>query len=99
MNRGNKLWEGHRLFLPELRDKAVNTCRHCVFLTAVTGREETRPGCLAGVKEYGALQKRVPRKIHASSLIRQVGRPGLDQIIARGSDPDAMACGLFRAMP
>ncbi|KJS01426.1 MAG: hypothetical protein VR68_05370 [Peptococcaceae bacterium BRH_c4a] len=75
MNRGNKLWEGHRLFLPELRDKAVNTCRHCVFLTAVIGREETRTGCPAGVKEYGALQKRTPRKIYASSLIRQVGQP------------------------
>lgn len=96
MNRGNKLWEGHRLLLPELREKAVTTCRQCVFLVAVAGREETRTGCLAGVKEYGTLWKRVPREIHAAELIRRVGKGGLKEVTARGSDPDAMACGLFR---
>jgi hypothetical protein len=96
MNRGNKLWEGHRLFLPEMREKAVTTCRRCTFLVAVAGREETRFGCVAGIKEYGTLQKRVPREIHALELIRRVGRSGLKEIISRGGDPDAMACGLFR---
>jgi len=95
MNRGNKLWEGHRLFIPELRDKAVTTCRHCVFLVAVVGREETRPGCLTGVKEYGTLRKRVPEEIQAVALLRRLGKDGLQEALSRGSDPDALACGLF----
>ncbi|MFZ5646362.1 MAG: hypothetical protein ACOY30_01950 [Bacillota bacterium] len=99
MNRGNKLWEGHRLFLPELREKAVTTCRHCVFLVQVAGRRETRTGCLAGVPEYGTLQKKVPRRIHAADLIRRVGKNGLEEIISRGSNPGAVACGLFRPGP
>lgn len=96
MNRGNKLWEGHRLFLPELREKAVTTCRECIFLVAVEGREETRTGCLAGVREYGTLRKRMPRKIKAAVLIRRVGKEGLEEVILQGSDPGATACGLFR---
>ncbi|MCL6612030.1 MAG: hypothetical protein K6T66_10885 [Peptococcaceae bacterium] len=96
MNRGNKLWEGHRLLIPELREKAVAACRSCVFLVAVTGREETRTGCVAGIKEYGTLRKRVPREIHAAELIRRVGRDGLKEVLSRGSDPGAPACGLFR---
>ncbi|MFZ5634422.1 MAG: hypothetical protein ACOY40_16435 [Bacillota bacterium] len=96
MNRGNKLWEGHRLLIPELREKAVDTCRRCVFLVAVVGREETRPGCVAGIKKYGTLQKRVPREIHAAELIRQAGKDGLEEVISRGADPGALACGLFR---
>ncbi|MHB8919005.1 MAG: hypothetical protein ACYC4H_13345 [Desulfocucumaceae bacterium] len=97
MNRGNKLWEGHRLLLPELREKAVTTCSRCIFLVAVVGREETRTGCVAGIKEYGTLQKRVPREIRAAELIRRVGKDGLEEVIFRGSDPDARACGLFRS--
>lgn len=96
MNRGNKLWEGHRLFLPELREKAVDTCSGCVFLVSVVGREEIRTGCVAGIKKYGTLQKRVPREIHAGELIRQVGKAGLKEITDRGARPDALACGLFR---
>ncbi len=99
MNRGNKLWEGHRFLIPELREKAVTSCRQCIFLAAVVGREETRTGCMAVVKEYGTLRKRVPREIHAADLIRRVGKEGLQEIIARGSDPDAVACGLFRPVP
>jgi len=83
--------------LPELREKAVTTCRRCVFLVEVTGREETKMGCLAGIKEYGTLQKRVPLKIHALDLVRRAGREGLEEVIARVPDPDAVACGLFRA--
>jgi hypothetical protein len=96
MNRGNKLWEGHRLFIPEMREKAVTTCGQCVFLVAVVGREETRTGCVAGITEYGTLRKRVPRKIHAADLIRRAGRDAFEEAIARGSDPGAVACGLFR---
>lgn len=99
MNRGNKLWEGHRLLLPELREKAVTTCRHCIFLVEVAGRQETRTGCLACVKEYGTLQKKVPRRIHAADLLRRVGREGLKEVVSRGSDPGAVACGLFRPGP
>lgn len=82
--------------LPELREKAAATCRQCMFLVAVAGREETRAGCVAGVEEYGTLRKRVPREIHAADLMRQVGKNGLKEITDRVSDPDALACGLFR---
>jgi len=82
--------------LPELREKAVTTCGCCVFLVEITGREETRTGCVAGIKEYGTFQKRVPDNIHAMDLMKRAGKEGLKEIISRGSDPDALACGLFR---
>ncbi|KJS64543.1 MAG: hypothetical protein JL50_18465 [Peptococcaceae bacterium BICA1-7] len=99
MNRGNKLWEGHRLMLPELREKAVVTCRLCVFLVEVAGREETRTGCVAGIKEYGTLRKRVPRSIKALELLRRAGKDGLKEVLSRGADPDSVACGLYRPRP
>ncbi|MFZ5596782.1 MAG: hypothetical protein ACOY31_07185 [Bacillota bacterium] len=96
MNRGNKLWEGHRLLLPELREKAINTCSLCIFLVPVTGREETRTCCLVGIKEYGTLRKRVPREIHAMELLKLAGKKGLEEAVQRGAHPGAPACGLFR---
>lgn len=85
--------------LPELREKAVTTCRLCVFLVEVAGREETRTGCVAGIKEYGTLRKRVPRSIQALELLKRAGKEGLEGIISRGSDPGSAACGLFRPRP
>jgi hypothetical protein len=99
MNRGNKLWEGHRLMLPEQREKAGATCRRCLFLVEVAGREETRTGCVAGLRAYGTLRKRVPRSIKALELLKQAGRAGLEAVISTGSDPDSVACGLFRPRP
>lgn len=87
------------MFQPELREKAVTTCRGCMFLVTVIGRDESRTGCLAGIKEYGTLQKRVPREIHAMHLIRQTGKAGLLAVTSRVENPDQTACGLFRPRP
>lgn len=99
MNRGNKLWEGHRMMLPEIREKAVVTCGECIFLVNVIGRSETRTGCVAGIHEYRALIKRVPASIHAVELLRRVGKKGLNEITARGAGPDTPGCGNFRPRP
>ncbi|MDQ0285348.1 hypothetical protein J2Z49_000441 [Desulfofundulus luciae] len=91
----NKLWEGHRIILPEMREKAVHTCRDCCFLVEIQGRWESRPGCVAGIPRYGTLERRVPLKIHALDILKMAGREGLQAVLACG-DPDSPACGLFR---
>lgn len=91
--RGNKLWESHRIYL----GSKVIPCRECVFLVSVVGREETRPGCVVSIKEYGTLKKRVPGTIHGLELLRRVGIDGLKEILARGSEPDKNICGLYRS--
>lgn len=95
MDRGNKLWESHRIYLPEMREKLV-PCNACVFLVSVIGREETRPGCVVSIPEYASLQRKVPYNIRAIDLMMRVGREGLQEIVTRGATPDKMACGLFR---
>lgn len=90
----NKLWEGHRLILPEMREKALMHCRDCRFFAQVQGREEVRRGCLAGLPAYGTLQKRVPSKIGYLDLLKIAGPAGIDKILENGN-PDAQACGLF----
>lgn len=93
--RDNKLWESHRFFLPELRDKLV-LCRECYFHVTIKGREESRPGCVVGIEDYATLKKRVPKVISGLELLRSVGKEGLQEIIKRGSEPDKNACGLYR---
>ncbi|MFA5384378.1 MAG: hypothetical protein WC364_06900 [Eubacteriales bacterium] len=91
----NKLWEGHRLILPEMREKALTYCRDCRFFVQVQGREEVRRGCLAGVPAYGTLQKRVPPKISYLELLKMAGPAGANKILESGN-PDAQSCGLFK---
>ena len=55
--RGNKLWDGHRIVLPEMREKAVHRCRECRFLAVIVGQEETRSGCVAGIASFGGLMR------------------------------------------
>jgi hypothetical protein len=95
LDRGNKLWESHRIYLPKMRDKLI-PCRECVFLVDVIGREETRTGCVVSIKEYGTLRKRGLPSIHSLELLRRVGKEGLKEIIERGANPEAMACCLYR---
>lgn len=91
----NKLWEGHRLILPEMREKAVSFCGECRFLVQIQGREEARLGCVVSIPQYGTLQKRAPEKMHALEVLRLAGREGMEKILARGR-PEAQACGLFK---
>lgn len=93
MDRGNKLWESHRIYL----GSKLVPCRDCVFLVNVVGREETRPGCVVSIEEYATLRDRVPTTIHGLELLRRVGKEGLQEIMNRGANPDAFACGLYRS--
>ena len=92
----NKLWESHRIILPEIRERALKRCKDCRFFVRIRGKEEERWGCVAGVPGYGTLQVRVPEAIHVVDILRKVGKAGLGEILACGN-PDAQACGLYRA--
>ncbi len=94
--RDNKLWESHRIVLPEMRKRAVRRCRDCRFFVKIQGREEIRWGCVASIPDYGTLQKRVPEIIRAADVLRRVGKAGLKEIL-KHSEPDAQACGLYLA--
>ncbi|WP_072867697.1 hypothetical protein [Desulfofundulus thermosubterraneus] len=91
---GSKFWN-RRLMLPEMREKAVHTCNDCRFLVRIQGREEVRWGCVAGLPEYGMLERRVPLQVHALDILKMAGREGLQAVLACG-EPDSPACGLFR---
>lgn len=92
--RKNYLYEGHRLMLPELRDKVTHTCSRCKFFVMVVGRTEVRPGCAALIPQYANLTRRVPEKLDAMDVLKAVGRDGLKRVLA-GVDPHRQACGLF----
>lgn len=92
--RKNFLYEGHRLMLPELRDKVVHTCARCKFFVAVVGRTEVRPGCAVLLPQYANLARRVPEKLDVMDVLKAVGRDGLERVLA-GADPRRQACGLF----
>ncbi|MGB9804029.1 MAG: hypothetical protein ACPLRU_07770 [Desulfofundulus sp.] len=92
--RGNRLWESHRIILPEMRDRAIRKCTDCRFLVKIQGREEVRWGCVVGLPGYGSLQKTVPETLHVVEVLRVVGKEGLREVLSRGK-PEAQACGLF----
>jgi hypothetical protein len=92
--RKNFLYNGHRLMLPELRDKVNHTCSRCKFFVAVAGRTGVRPGCAALIPQYGNLSRRVPEKLDVVDVIKAVGRDGLEKVLAE-ADPLRQACGLF----
>jgi len=95
MNRGNKLWEGHRMMLPELAVRAIHTCGDCRFFVRIVGRVETRLGCVIKVREYSDLQQRVPLSLQLVDLMRMVDREQLDGIL-EVNNPDRQSCGSFR---
>ena len=92
--RDNRLWEGHRIILPEMREKAIKHCRDCRFLVKIRGREEVRWGCVVGLPRYGTLERAVPEELHAAEVLEEVGKEGLAEVLTRGK-PEARACGLF----
>jgi hypothetical protein len=55
---------------------------------------ETRHGCVANIKAYGNLEKRVPPVISIFDIIKRVGLEGLEECL-KCSDPDAQSCGKF----
>jgi hypothetical protein len=92
--RKNFLYEGHRMLLPELRDKVAYTCALCKFFVRVTGRIETRAGCAAQIPMYAGLARRVPGKFDVLEILKLVGREGLERVLS-AAGPYRQACGKF----
>ncbi|MGB4503330.1 MAG: hypothetical protein WBI44_00305 [Syntrophaceticus sp.] len=92
----NKLWESHRVILPEFREKVLCKCRDCRYYILIQGKEEVRWGC---IEKFKKLWSRPPERAPVLTLLKLVGEKGLWEILSRG-DPDAQACGYFsRKLP
>lgn len=96
--RKNFLYESHRMLLPELRDKAAQTCAQCKFFVRVTGRNKTRNGCAAQIPRYAGLARTVPRELAAAEVLKLVGRDGLERVLS-AAGPYRQACGQFHPKP
>ncbi|MGI9862935.1 hypothetical protein SDD30_16275 [Moorella naiadis] len=94
MRRANALYEGHRLMLPELKDRATATCRGCRFCVPIIGREETRLACLATLDIYLTGAKRVPGELKALDFIWLAGRVALLKALEK-LRPEGQACGFY----
>ena len=93
-DKRNILWEKHRMYLPDMRNKAIHRCRHCKFFVAIKGRMETRNGCVINIRSYGNLEKRIPSEIPIMEIIKRVGIEGLNQCL-KYNGPDAQSCERF----
>ncbi|HBG23292.1 MAG TPA: hypothetical protein DDW83_08595 [Peptococcaceae bacterium] len=87
----NKLWEGHRVILPEFRERVTSKCRDCRYHILIQGKDEVRQGC---IKKHKKLWTRPPEKIPVLVLLKLVGEEGLEEILNRGN-ANAYACGYF----
>lgn len=94
MDRKNVLWQKHRLYLPEMRKRAINRCRHCKFFVQIKGKTEIRHGCVVNIKAYGNLEIRIPSIIPIMDIIKLVGLEGLEQCL-KTNNPEMQSCGRF----
>lgn len=94
-DKNNVLWEKHRLYLPDMRNRAIHRCGHCKFFVGIRGKTETRKGCVVKIKAYGNLEKPVPPVVPVMDIIKRVGLEGLDECLKHGA-PDAQSCGSFK---
>lgn len=92
--KNNTLWEKHRLYLPQMREKAIHRCQDCKFFVLVQGREELRPGCVAGIRAYASYERPVPGVVPVQEIMRLVGQEGLRQVL-QGAHPEKQSCGRF----
>lgn len=88
----NKLWEGHRVILPEFRERVTSKCRDCRYFILIQGKDEMRQGC---IEKYKELRTRPPERIPVLVLLKLVGEEGLKDILNRGN-ANACACGYFQ---
>jgi len=95
VGRDNILWEKHRIYLPEMRQRAVHRCKHCKFFVQIQGKQEVRTGCLKNIKAYYGLGKRVPGVIPIMEVIKRVGLEGLEECL-KNNNPEAQSCGKFQ---
>lgn len=98
MSGDNKLWEGHRIILPEMRERAGATCGDCRFFLKIQGQYEVRSGCVAHIEKFRKLQKRVPGVILLTEILKMAGREGLKKILEH-DNPEEGACGDFLPKP
>lgn len=94
MRGANALYEGHRIILPGIRDRATATCQGCRFCVPIVGREETRLACLATLDIYLTGTKRVPGELKAVDFIWQAGKEKLIEAINKIHAAN-QACGLY----
>ncbi|WP_258360570.1 hypothetical protein [Moorella sulfitireducens (nom. illeg.)] len=94
MGGANALYEGHRLILPGIRDRARATCQECRYCVPIVGREETRLACLATLDIYLTGVKRVPGELKAVDFIWLAGREKLVEAVNK-IHAGRQACGLF----
>ncbi len=94
MSEANKLWESHRIVLPEARQVIINQCGDCRFFVTIQGVREKRLGCVVDVRKYQTLSVRVPDTIHVIELMRSEGKDRLERILEKNK-PGAQACELW----
>jgi hypothetical protein len=70
----NKLWKGHRVILPEFRERISSKCRDCRYYILIQGKDEVRQGC---IEKYKNLWSRPPEKIPVLVLLKLVGEEGV----------------------
>ena len=90
----NKLWQSHRIILPEAREVIIRQCCECRFFVTIQGASETRPGCVAEVRKYRMLSVRVPAVVPVIEIMKTEGQDCLVKILKK-DNPLAQACGLF----
>ena len=94
MRGANALYEGHRLMLPGLKDRARATCQGCRFCVPILGREETRLACLATLDLYLTGEKRLPGELRAIDFILLAGRETLIKATRKVKE-ERQACGHY----
>ncbi len=94
MSKANKLWESHRIVLPEARQVIINQCGDCRFFVTIQGVREKRLGCVVDVRKYRTLSVKVPTVIHVIELMKSDGKDVLDRILIK-NNPLAQACELW----
>jgi len=92
--RKNFLYEGHRMMLPELKDRVACTCPQCKFYILVVGKNEVKRGCAALMPQYVCFVKRVPEKLHVADILKMVGKGGLERVLA-GPGHHHQSCSRF----
>ena len=93
--RKNHLYTSHRMFVPEAKERSVNTCRNCRFYITIVGREARKKGCAAIIPKYYALERRIPAEIDILLFLREVGKVGLAAAVNCCGE-QLNACGLFQ---
>ncbi|MCG9967607.1 hypothetical protein L9W92_06005 [Pelotomaculum terephthalicicum JT] len=93
--RRNYLYSSHRLFIPESKQKAVNTCGKCRFYIIIIGREEKKMGCAALIPKYFAMKRKIPSEIDIGEFLKEIGKVGLQNAVTCCGE-HLNACALFQ---